>query len=90
MTWSSFAPSGQTPDDALEPKSDIIGFFGGRSVFVTGGSGYLGRVLLFKLLACCPDIGKVCAHLSRFGVPMYYLVLAGIQMYVPLFLIGIS
>ena len=43
------------------PKSDIIGFFGGRSVFVTGGSGYLGRVLLFKLLSCCPDIGKVCA-----------------------------
>ena len=47
--------------DGNGPKSDIIGFFGGRSVFVTGGSGYLGRVLLFKLLACCPDIGKVGA-----------------------------
>ena len=60
----------------------LIGFF------VTGGSGYLGRVLLFKLLACCPDIGKVCSFCEvviLFGVPMYYLVLAGIQIYVPLF-----
>ena len=47
--------------DGTEPKSEIIDFFGGRSVFVTGGSGYLGRVLLFKLLSCCPDIGKVRA-----------------------------
>ena len=41
------------------PKSDIIGFFSARTVFVTGGSGYLGRVLLFKLLTFCPDIGEV-------------------------------
>ena len=47
------------PPNALEPKSDIISFFGGRTVFVTGGSGYLGRVLLFKLLTVCPDIGEV-------------------------------
>ena len=56
--------------DGTEPKSDIIGFFGGRSVFVTGGSGYLGRVLLFKLLSCCPDIGKVRALVlySQFSI----------------------
>ena len=45
--------------DKLEPKSEIIKFFSGRNVFITGGSGYLGRVLIFKLLTYCPGIGKV-------------------------------
>ena len=40
------------------PKSEIVRFFSGRNVFITGGSGYLGRVLIFKLLASCPEIGK--------------------------------
>ena len=45
--------------DRLEPKSEIVKFFTGRNVFITGGSGYLGRVLIFKLLVSCPGIGKV-------------------------------
>lgn len=45
--------------DKLEPRSEIIKFFSGRNVFITGGSGYLGRVLIFKLLAYCPGIGRV-------------------------------
>ena len=45
--------------DRLEPKSEIVKFFNGRNVFITGGSGYLGRVLIFKLLVSCPGIGKV-------------------------------
>ena len=31
----------------------------GRNVFITGATGYLGGVLLFKLLSHCPEIGKV-------------------------------
>ena len=34
-------------------------FFAGRNVFITGATGYLGGVLLFKLLSYCPDIGKL-------------------------------
>ena len=28
-------------------------------MFITGGTGYLGRVLIWKLLTFCPNIGKV-------------------------------
>ncbi|KAK3929371.1 Putative fatty acyl-CoA reductase [Frankliniella fusca] len=31
----------------------------GKDVLVTGGSGFMGRVLLEKLLRSCPDIGTV-------------------------------
>lgn len=31
----------------------------GCNVFITGGTGYLGGVLLFKLLSYCPHIGKI-------------------------------
>ena len=33
--------------------------FPGQNVFVTGGTGYLGRVLIHKLLTYCPDIGQL-------------------------------
>merc|ERR1719188_851646 len=42
-----------------EPNSEIVKFFAGRNVFITGGTGYLGRVLIHKLLTYCPDIGNI-------------------------------
>lgn len=40
-------------------KSDIAEFFGGRSVFVTGGTGLMGKVLIWKLLKSCPEIKTI-------------------------------
>jgi fatty acyl-CoA reductase len=31
----------------------------GRNVFITGGTGFLGCVLIYKLLKFCPDIGNI-------------------------------
>lgn len=40
-------------------QSEIPQFFAGCNVLITGGSGFLGILLIEKLLRCCPDIGKL-------------------------------
>ncbi|XP_050347236.1 putative fatty acyl-CoA reductase CG5065 [Nymphalis io] len=42
--------------DKYSPISD---FYAGRSIFMTGGTGFLGIVLIEKLLYGCPDIGNI-------------------------------
>lgn len=40
--------------------SDIVNFFNGQRVFITGATGYLGSVLLRKILKeCGDDIGPI-------------------------------
>ncbi|XP_012221713.1 fatty acyl-CoA reductase wat-like [Linepithema humile] len=39
--------------------SEIISSFEGCNILITGGSGFLGILLIEKLLRCCPDIGKL-------------------------------
>uniref|UniRef100_A0A1B0ARC3 Fatty acyl-CoA reductase n=1 Tax=Glossina palpalis gambiensis TaxID=67801 RepID=A0A1B0ARC3_9MUSC len=34
-------------------------FYAGRSVFITGGTGFMGKVLVEKLLRSCPDIKNI-------------------------------
>ena len=34
-------------------------YYAGKSVFITGGTGFLGKCLLEKLLRGCPDIKRV-------------------------------
>ncbi|XP_077518786.1 putative fatty acyl-CoA reductase CG5065 isoform X1 [Amblyomma americanum] len=43
----------------MEGSSEIADFFAGRSVFLTGITGFLGKVVIEKLLRSCPDIGNV-------------------------------
>ena len=37
----------------------IPDFYSGRSVFITGVTGFLGKVLMEKLLRSCPGISKI-------------------------------
>ncbi|XP_056641055.1 putative fatty acyl-CoA reductase CG5065 [Diorhabda sublineata] len=37
----------------------IKDFYRGKNVFITGGTGFLGKVLIEKLLRSCPDIGNI-------------------------------
>ncbi|XP_041971197.1 putative fatty acyl-CoA reductase CG5065 [Aricia agestis] len=44
----------KSPCEALIPQ-----FYAGRSVFITGATGLMGKVLIERLLSTCPDIGKL-------------------------------
>lgn len=37
----------------------IVKFFANRDVFITGGSGFMGKVLIEKLLRSCPDLKRI-------------------------------
>ena len=55
---------------SFEGLAPVPGLFAGKDVLVTGASGFLGRVLIEKLLRSCPDIGNVYLLLRpKRGVP---------------------
>jgi len=43
----------------ISPNSEVAEFFRGRSIFVTGASGFMGKVLMEKLLYSCTDLRAI-------------------------------
>lgn len=43
----------------MTTSTPITGFYAGKSILVTGATGFIGKVLIEKLLYSCPDIHKV-------------------------------
>jgi len=41
--------------------TSIVDFYAGRTVLVTGATGFMGKVLLEKLLRSCPTITRIYA-----------------------------
>jgi thioester reductase-like protein len=39
--------------------ANITEFFQNKHIFVTGGTGFMGKVLLEKLLRSCSDVGNI-------------------------------
>lgn len=40
-------------------RPTIAEYFAGKSIFITGATGYMGNVLVEKLLRSCPNLKKV-------------------------------
>uniref|UniRef100_A0A6G1SKA6 Fatty acyl-CoA reductase n=1 Tax=Aceria tosichella TaxID=561515 RepID=A0A6G1SKA6_9ACAR len=51
-------PPPPTPSDVCD-QSQIVEFYAGRCVLVTGGSGFLGKLIIEKLLRTCTEIRKI-------------------------------
>ncbi|XP_050292855.1 putative fatty acyl-CoA reductase CG5065 [Anthonomus grandis grandis] len=40
-------------------QGSVSDFYNGKTVFITGGTGFMGKVLLEKLLRSCPGVSKI-------------------------------
>jgi len=40
-------------------RSEIQSYYKDKTIFITGASGFMGKVLLEKLLYCCSEIDKI-------------------------------
>lgn len=40
-------------------SSNVSEFYNGKTIFITGGTGFMGKVLLEKLLRACPGVFKI-------------------------------
>ncbi|XP_015597785.1 putative fatty acyl-CoA reductase CG5065 [Cephus cinctus] len=45
--------------DVSTDESNIQKFFAGKTVFLTGSTGFLGQCIVEKLLRGCPDLNKL-------------------------------
>lgn len=44
---------------SLQDRTPIQKWFSGQKLFITGGTGFIGKVVIEKLLRSCSDIGKI-------------------------------
>ncbi|XP_011705026.1 PREDICTED: putative fatty acyl-CoA reductase CG5065, partial [Wasmannia auropunctata] len=48
-----------TLEMTTDPAKSIPAFYTGQSIFLTGATGFLGKVLIEKVLRSCPDVREI-------------------------------
>ncbi|KAJ8688432.1 hypothetical protein QAD02_024227 [Eretmocerus hayati] len=46
-------------DQAVQELTQLQQFYAGQKIFITGGTGFLGKLLIEKLLRSCPGVGFI-------------------------------
>lgn len=46
-------------NSSVDELSAVQEFYNGQSIFITGGTGFLGKLLIEKLLRTCPGIASI-------------------------------
>lgn len=59
LTMTSTTFQNHIEKDAIDNYISIPEFYNGRSIFITGGTGFMGKVLVEKLLRSCPGIKNI-------------------------------
>lgn len=44
---------------SFETRTDLQNFYSGQNLFITGATGFMGKILIEKLLRSCPDIENI-------------------------------
>ena len=57
LSFPSLAPSRPPPPSSPQPS--ILAAFSGADVFITGGTGFVGSVVIEQLLRLVPDVGTI-------------------------------
>ncbi|XP_039291036.1 fatty acyl-CoA reductase wat [Nilaparvata lugens] len=55
--WYVMEESSYNEDNII--GSPIQEFFRGKTVFLTGGTGFMGKILIEKILRCCPHVSRI-------------------------------
>lgn len=58
-TPTEYASPKETEITSVEDLTPIQEFYSGQSVFITGGTGFVGKLLIEKLLRGCPNIAFI-------------------------------
>lgn len=59
-------------DINVAANSDVSNFFSGKNIFITGATGFLGKILVEKLLRYCPNVeGLFLLVREKKGKDMY-------------------
>lgn len=45
--------------EKIPPKTPVTEWYSGKTIFITGGSGFMGKVLVEKLLYAAPKIKRL-------------------------------
>jgi fatty acyl-CoA reductase len=45
--------------EEVVPQLNVKDFYRGKNILITGCTGFLGKIILEKLLRTCTDVGKI-------------------------------